>query len=156
MRVVLLRTLWIAVLAITTGCGTVKFKDVSSIPPYSEAVGLTVKSKKEVILHGWTEEDFTVKNPVFYSFQLPPGTNNRFVKSRSNIQPGLEIEIVAVEKCVDCYFNLGPRIKFRVALKNFRTEHNLPVYLEDSFLVEKWGSENEPTKYNHGVFEIGS
>ncbi|WP_246033164.1 hypothetical protein [Shewanella canadensis] len=147
----------IIIAAITvSGYGTVDFDDVSTITPYSEVVGLIVTSKEKVILHGWTEADHTVEHPVFYSFSLPPGTDNRFVKSRTTIPAGLRLEIVAVEKCKNCYLDLKPRIKFRVNPRNLKTDHDLPIYLNDSFLVEEWGENNEPITYDYSVFLVGS
>lgn len=139
-----------------SGYGTVSFDDVSSVKPYSEVMGSIVTSKKELILHGWTEEDFTVKNPIFYSFSLPPGTDNRFVKSRSTVPAGLKLEIVAVEKCKNCYLDFGQRIKFKVKLQNLKTDHELPVYLDDSFLIQDWGNNKERITYDYTVFESDS
>ncbi|WP_299787764.1 hypothetical protein [uncultured Shewanella sp.] len=147
----------IIIAAITvSGYGTVDFDDVSSITPYSEVVGLIVTSKETVILHGWTEADHTVETPVFYSFSLSPGINNRFVKSRTTIPAGLRLEIVAVEKCENCYLDFKPRIKFRVNPRNLKTDHDLPIYLNDSFLVEEWGGNNEPNTYDYSVFSVDS
>lgn len=143
-------------IAVVSGCGNVSFQDVSNIKPYSEVVGLVLTSKEEVILHGWAEEDHTVKNPVFYSFSLPPGTANRFVKSRTNVPAGLKLEIITVEKCTDCYLDLKPRIKFKVAPQNLKTDHELPMYLDDSFLIQNWGKGNEPVVYDYGIFTVGS
>jgi len=146
----------IIIAAITvSGYGTVDFDDVSTITPYSEVVGLIVTSKEKVILHGWTEADHTVENPVFYSFSLPPGTDNRFVKSRTTIPAGLRLQIIAVEKCKNCYLDFKPRIKFRVNPRNLKTVHELPIYLDDSFLVEEWGENNEPITYDYNVFAGG-
>jgi hypothetical protein len=143
-------------LATLPGCGTVSFEDVNSIKPYSQMVGMVLTSKEGVILHGWTEEDHAVKSPVFYSFSLPPGTANRFVKSRTTVPAGLKLEIVAVEKCIDCYLDFKPRIKFRVTTKKLDTKHQLPIYLDDSLLVKEWGKNNEPITYDYSVFAVGS
>jgi len=153
---IVLRLILIITMTTVSGCGTVSFEDVSNIKPYSEVVRLVLTSNKEVILHGWTEEDHTVKNPVFYSFSLPPGTANRFVKSRTNVPAGLKVEIVAVERCTDCYLDFEPRIKFKVILINLKTDHELPIYLTDSFLVKDWGQDNEPTMYDYSVFAVDS
>jgi hypothetical protein len=153
---ILLRCILIIFFATLSCCGTVDFEDVSNIKPYSEVVGLVVVSKEKVILHGWTEEDFTVKNPIFYSFSLPPGTGNRFVKSRTHAPIGLQLEIVAIERCTDCYLDFKPRIKFRVVPRNLKTEHDLPIYLDDSFLIQEWGKNNEPIIYDYSVFTVGS
>lgn len=137
-----------------SGYGTVSFEDVSNIKPYSEVVGLGVTSKEEVIIHGWTEGDSTVKNPVFYSFSLPPGTGNRFVKYRAAVPVGLKLTIVAVERCTNCFLAFEPKLQFRVILQNLKTDHELPIYLDDSFLVQEWGQDNEPTIYDHSVFAV--
>lgn len=153
---IVLRSILIILVAALSGCGTVSFEDVSSIKPYSQLVGMVLTSKEEVILHGWTEEDHTVKNPVFYSFSLPPGTSNRFVKSRTTVPAGLKLKIVAVEKCIDCYLDFEPRIKFRVSTKDLETKHQLPIFLDDSFLIKDWGKNNEPITYDYIVFAVGS
>jgi hypothetical protein len=154
--IIVLRLILIITIATVTGCGNVSFEDVSNIKPYSEVVGLVLTSNEEVILHGWTEEDHTVKYPVFYSFSLPPGTANRFVKSRTNIPAGLKLEIVAVERCTDCYLDFEPRIIFRVIPQNIKTDHELPIYLKDSFAVKAWGQDNDPVKYDYSIFTFGS
>jgi len=87
---------------------------------------------------------------------LPPGTSNRFVKSRISVPAGLKVEIVAVERCTDCYLDFESRIKFKVVPQNMRTDHELPIYLDDSFLVQEWGQDSEPTSYDYSVFAIGS
>ncbi len=110
----------------------------------------------EVIIHGWTEADHTVKKPVFYSFSLPPGSGNRFVKSRTSVPAGLKLTIVAVERCTNCFLDFEPRLKFRVIPQNLKTDHELPIYLNDSFLVQEWGQDNEPIIYDYRVFAVGS
>lgn len=153
---IVFRSILLFLLANISGCRDVSFKDVSDVKPYSEVMRLTITSKKELIMHGWTGEDFTIKNPLFYSFSLPPGTSNRFVKSHSKIPSGLILKIVAVERCTDCYLDFEPRIRFRVTPLNITTVHELPVYLKDSFLVLGWGQGNEPTTYSHSIFSAGS
>lgn len=146
----------IILLITISGCGSVRFDDVSHIKPYSDVVGLEVISKEELILHGWTKEDFTVENPVFYSFSLPPGTSNRFVKSREKTPIGLKLKVIAVVECNNCYLDLEPRIKFIIAPESIETKHKLPIYLDDSFLIKSWGNNVEPTVYDYSVFAVGS
>lgn len=149
--IMLIILMWVA-----SGYGTSSFEDVSNVKPYSEAVGLVVTSKEELIIHGWTEADHTVKKPVVYSFSLPPGTANRFVKSRAAVPAGLKLTIAAVERCTNCFLNFGPILQFRVIPQNLKTDHELPIYLYDSLLVQEWGQDNEPTIYNNSVFAVGS
>ena len=146
----------IILLITISGCGSVRFDDVSHIKQYSELVGMEVVSKEELILHGWTEEDFTVEKPVFYSFSMPPGTSNRFVKSRVTTPVGLKLKIIAVVECNNCFLDFEPRLKFIVAPEQLETKHKLPIYLDDSFLIKDWGNKVESITYDYSVFAAGS
>jgi hypothetical protein len=144
-------TILLIAITFVSGCGPLRYKDVSDKKPYSSVVGLIITSKVELILHGWTEEDFTVKDPIFYQLDRPPGAANRFVKSRTTIPAGLKLEIVAVERVYNL-LRINTGVRFRVVLKNIKPEHDIPIYMKRSFLIEEWGRNNEPIIYDHSVF----
>ena len=77
-----------------------------------------------------------------------------YVKSRTYVPKGTRLEIIAVEQCTNCYFNLEAKIKFRVAPQNLTTSYQLPVYLRDDLLVKEWGIEDKDTNYHHNLFAM--
>ena len=140
--------------ALMAGCSPVEYEDVSRVEPYAEFIGKTVVSKKKLILHGLTSGEYSANELEFYSFAKPPGSTHKYVKSRTYVPKGTRLEILAVEQCTNCYFNLEAKIKFRVAPQNLTTSYQLPVYLRDDLLVKEWGIEDKDTNYHHNLFAM--
>jgi len=132
--------------------GQAKFEDVSTVEPYSQVTGLKYVSKALLTLHAWRRTDGSSAGADSYYLIPPPGTQNRFVSSRVKVPPGLEMEILAVEKCANCFSFFRPRVRLRVGLKNLTTRYPSPVYLPDIYLVEDWGRGDEPLIYSSDFF----
>jgi hypothetical protein len=99
----------VALLLQISGCTyyIVSFEDVSNKAPYSAVVNSTFKTKTELIMYGYNLNSTPGKEIHEYSITYPPGPSNRYILSRKKINSGTSVKVVAVKRCIDCFWTLN-------------------------------------------------
>ena len=138
------------------GCSyyIVSFEDVSNKAPYSKAVNLTFKSKKELIIYGYNLDSIPEKEIHEYLITPPPAPGNRYVLSRNQIPPDSIIKTVAVKRCTDCFLDFKPRLKIEVTSEKLKQDYRLPIFIKGPVLVTNWGEDGENIQFNTEYFAL--
>jgi hypothetical protein len=95
-----LTTAFISILL--SGCLITEWEDVSKEEKYRDVIGSIHTTKVIIFLHGVTMEPNYEKILDHYTLMKAPGFGGPEVLSKHKLPIGTKIEIVKVQRCIDC------------------------------------------------------
>ncbi|MBB5213242.1 hypothetical protein [Microbulbifer hydrolyticus] len=120
--------------------------------PFSKAVGITVETTQDLIIYGYNLDSIPGKKIHEYSITNFPGPRNRYVLYRDRVPSGSKLNVVAVRRCSDCFLDSSPRVKIEIQSSYFGEVYQVPIYVDEKFLVKSWSSESKPVEINSEYF----